>query len=111
LIREPVARCAADFHQAVDNLLRYSPHDLTLFSSGEGLPQVIKAVKSGTTFGGGSARVTFYLYQRSLCTLARRRYSRHHARRTAAGYDNIELPYRQFFRRLFVVITKVNINL
>jgi hypothetical protein len=106
-----MAGYAADFRKAIDNLLGYPPHNLTLFDAGESLPQVIKAMKSGATFCDCSARVTFYLYQCRFRTLTRRGESCHNTSCASTCNYYIEFPYRQLFCGFFVDITKLNLNL
>ncbi len=54
-----MARAAANGQHAVDNLLRNAPNDLPFFHAGEGLPQIIEAMKCRPAFGDRTAGIAF----------------------------------------------------
>jgi hypothetical protein len=98
---------AADFYKAVDDFLRNASYNLTFFDAGEGLPKVVEAVKRGAAFCDGASRITFDLYQCGLGALTGSGQSCYDARGAGTCYDDVEFPYRQFFRWLLIKTVKL----
>jgi len=100
-----VSRTGAGGYHVIDDLAGNPAHDLTLLDAGEGLPQIVKAVKRRTALGDGSAGIALPFDQHGLGALPSGRQCCYDPARSGADNDDVELPDREFLRRLLIKLT------